>query len=324
MTRSAALPPLARAIVRGDRGALARAISAVENGDPSADAILRSLYPRTGRTPVVGLAGPLGVGKSSLVNALVAQLRSNGRTVGIVAVDPSSPFSGGSVLGDRIRLERQPGDAGVFFRSMASRGAAGGVATTTREVVRLLDAGGFDVVLVETVGSGQVDVAIRDIATTRVVVLVPHLGDEVQTLKAGLFEIADIFCVNKSDLPGAEHAERDLSDLVALGPSPDGWRPRIVRTSTVTPSGIDQLWSTIEAHERFLDESDARRAAERRRLSREIVDRAASRLSADLGHRLENDPALRRLLDEVLDRKIDPRTATERLLAGRARRRGAA
>jgi LAO/AO transport system kinase len=272
----------------------------------------------------VGLAGPLGVGKSSLVNALVAQLRSNGRTVGIVAVDPSSPFSGGSVLGDRIRLERQPGDAGVFFRSMASRGAAGGVATTTREVVRLLDAGGFDVVLVETVGSGQVDVAIRDIATTRVVVLVPHLGDEVQTLKAGLFEIADIFCVNKSDLPGAEHAERDLSDLVAMGPSPDGWRPRIVRTSTVTPSGIDQLWSTIEAHERFLDESDARRAAERRRLSREIVDRAASRLSADLGHRLENDPALRRLLDEVLDRKIDPRTATERLLAGRARRRGAA
>jgi len=324
MTPSPGLPPLARSIVRGDRGALARAISAVENGDSSADEILRALYPRTGRAPVIGLTGPLGVGKSSLVNALVAQLRAAGRTVGIVAVDPSSPFSGGSVLGDRIRLEREPGDAGVFFRSMASRGAVGGVATTTREVVRLLDAGGFDVVLVETVGSGQVDVAIRDIASTRVVVLVPHLGDEVQTLKAGLFEIADIFCVNKSDLPGAEHAERDLSDLVAMGPSPDGWRPRIVRTSAVTPLGIDRLWEAIEAHERFLDASDARRTAERRRLSREIVDRASAQLSADLGRRLENDPALRRLLDQVLDREIDPRTASERLLAGRAPRRRSA
>jgi LAO/AO transport system kinase len=321
MTRSPGLPPLARSVVRGDRAALARAISAVENGDPAADEILRALYPRTGRAPVVGLTGPLGVGKSSLVNALVARLRGLGRTVGIVAVDPSSPFSGGSVLGDRIRLERQPGDAGVFFRSMASRGAAGGVATATREVVRLLDAGGFDVILVETVGSGQVDVAIRDIATTRIVVLVPHLGDEVQTLKAGLFEIADVFCVNKSDLPGAEHAERDLSEMVAMGPTPDGWRPRVVRTSTVTPSGIDRLWETVEAHERFLDESSARRGAERRRLSREIVERAASQLSADLGRRLEHDPALRKLLDQVLDRAIDPRTAAERLLAARSRRR---
>ncbi|HTW55048.1 MAG TPA: methylmalonyl Co-A mutase-associated GTPase MeaB [Thermoplasmata archaeon] len=320
MTRAAALPERARAIVRGDRAALARAISDVENGAPAAEPILRALYARTRGVPVVGLAGPLGVGKSSLVNALVGLLRTAGKTVGVVAVDPSSPFSGGSVLGDRIRLDRPADDEGVFFRSMASRGAAGGIAATSREVVRLLDAAGFDVILVETVGSGQVDIAIRDVATTRVVVLVPHLGDEVQTLKAGLFEIADVFCVNKSDLPGADHAERDLAELAALGPAPDGWRARIVRTSTVTPVGIDRLWAAIAAHEEFLDSSGTRAAAERRRLAREIVDRASDRLAHDLTERIERDPALRRLVDRVVARSLDPRSAAARLLAARSRR----
>jgi LAO/AO transport system kinase len=320
MTRAAPLPARARAIVRGDRAALARAISAVENGAPDAEPILRALYPRTRGVPVVGLAGPLGVGKSSLVNSLVGHLRAAGKSVGVVAVDPSSPFSGGSVLGDRIRLDRPADDRGVFFRSMASRGAAGGIAAASREVVRLLDAAGFDVILVETVGSGQVDIAIRDVATTRVVVLVPHLGDEVQTLKAGLFEIADVFCVNKSDLPGADHAERDLAELAALGPAPDGWRPRIVRTSTLTPFGIDRLWAAVAAHEEFLDSSATRATAERRRLAREIVDRAADRLARDLTERIERDPALRRLVDQVVARTLDPRSAAERLLAVRARR----
>ncbi len=314
MTRPAPLPPAARAIVRGDARALARAISAVENGDSSADPILRAIYPRTGKVPVVGLAGPLGVGKSSLVSALVGYLRGQGRSVGVVAVDPSSPFSGGSVLGDRIRLERAPGDERVFFRSMASRGAVGGVAAATREAARLLDAAGFDVVLVETVGSGQVDLAIRQIASTRVVVLVPHLGDEVQTLKAGLFEIADVFCVNKSDLPGAEIAQRDLAELVALGAGHDGWRPPIVATSTVTPSGIDRLWAAVEAHQRFLDSSGVRRTAERLRLKEEIVGRVRDELAAELADRLDRDPELRELLDRVVARTLDPRSAAERLL----------
>jgi len=320
MTPAPALPPAARAIARGDRRALARAITAVENGDPAADPILRALFPRTGRAPIVGLTGPLGVGKSSLLSLLVAELRGSGRSVGIVAVDPSSPFSGGSVLGDRIRFDRAPADDGVFFRSMASRGAAGGVAGTTREVVRLVEAAGFDVVLVETVGSGQVDVAIRDVATTRVVVLVPHLGDEVQTLKAGLFEIADVFCVNKSDLPGAERAERDLSELAALGPAPDGWRASVVRTSTVTPSGVADLWRAIEAHERFLDSGDRRAAAERLRLTREIVERARDRISDDLVARLSREPELRGLLDRVAARTLDPRAAADRLVADLVRR----
>ncbi len=313
------LDPAARAIVRGDRRALARAITAVENGEPEADAILRSTFSRTGRAPVVGFAGPLGVGKSSLLSALVTHLRAAGKTVGIIAVDPSSPFSGGSVLGDRIRLERKPGDTGVFFRSMASRGAAGGVAAATRDATRLLDAAGFDVILVETVGSGQVDVAIREIASTRVVVVVPHLGDEVQSLKAGLFEIADVFCVNKSDLPGSETAERHLSDLASLGPGPDGWRPLVVRTSATVPSGIPGLWEAVERHEEFAVGSKARREAERRRFSDEIVSRVREGLTRELTERLETDPSLRGLVDRVLARSLDPRTAADKLLAAARR-----
>jgi LAO/AO transport system kinase len=206
MSRARVVPAAARGVLAHDRRALARLITAVENRDPAAVPALKALYPHTGRARIVGITGPLGVGKSSLINLLLGHLRGEGLTVGVVAVDPSSPFSGGSVLGDRIRLDRASGDAGVFFRSMASRGHAGGIAEATREVARLLDAFGMDVVLVETVGSGQVDVEVREVASTSVVVVVPHLGDDVQTLKAGLFEIADVFCVNKGDLPGADAA----------------------------------------------------------------------------------------------------------------------
>ncbi len=308
----------AEAIVGGDRRALARAITAVESGDPSADPLLRAIFPRTGRIPIVGLTGPLGVGKSSLVNLLVGQLRSAGKTVGVVAVDPSSPFSGGSVLGDRIRLERRADDDGVFFRSMASRGAVGGLAASTRDVARLLEAAGFDLVLVETVGSGQVDVTIREVATTRIVVLVPHLGDEVQTLKAGLFEIADVFCINKSDLPGSETAERHLAELASLGPGPDGWRARIVRTSAVQPFGLPELWKAVEAHEQFLAASPDHQAELRRRLSEEIVGRVRELVASEIAERLESDPDLRKLLDRVVARQLDPRSAAD-LLAPRGR-----
>lgn len=313
MTGTATAPPAARAIRNGDRRALARMITAVENGDAAAGPVVRALYPGTGRIPLVGLTGPLGVGKSSLLSALIGLLRAQGKTVGAIAVDPSSPYSGGSVLGDRIRLERRADDDGVFFRSMATRGEAGGVAASTREVARLLEAAGFDVVFVETVGSGQADVAIREIATTSVVVLVPHLGDEVQTLKAGLFEIADVFDVNKADLPGAELAARDLSELAALGKTQDNWTSRVVRTSTTIPSGIPELWEAVVAHERFLDESGARIAGERRRLAAEIAGRLRDRVGRDVSDRLERDAELRQLLDHVVGRKVDPWSAAERL-----------
>jgi LAO/AO transport system kinase len=321
MSPAPRLPPAARAIVAGDRRALARAITAVENDDPAARPIVRALYPRTGKIPVIGLTGPLGVGKSSLLSLLIGRLRTAGRSVGAIAVDPSSPFSGGSVLGDRIRLERRADDDGVYFRSMASRGEAGGIAAATREVARLLEAAGFDLVFVETVGSGQVDVAIREVATTSVVVLVPHLGDDVQTLKAGLFEIADIFDVNKSDLPGADRAARDLSELASLGRSADGWTSRIVRTSTTAPMGLDELWEAIESHERFLDESGGRVAGERRRLAREIADRVREHVGRDVTVRLDRDRELRSLLDRVVARRTDPISAADRLYRQRYRAR---
>ena len=324
MTGARRLPAPARALLRGDRRALAGLISRVERHDPTVAPVLRALHARTGHATVVGLTGPLGVGKSSLVNLLMAHLRGLGKTVAVVAVDPSSPFSGGSVLGDRIRLERDPADSGIFIRSMATRGRSGGVATATRETVRLLDAARFDVVLVETVGSGQVDVEIRDIASTSVVVLVPHLGDEVQTLKAGLFEIADVFAVNKADLAGAEAAEKDLAELVSLGTPRDGWRPVVVRTSARDRTGIPLLWDAIAAHEAFLDAAPGRRAsADRGRTTSELVELVRERVARETSARLSEDTAHRKLLDEVVARRVDPRTAADRLYEDRpARGRG--
>jgi LAO/AO transport system kinase len=311
-------PPLsvvARRVLRGDRQALARLISQVENRDPAALPAVRALYPHSGGATIVGITGPLGVGKSSLVNLLLAHLRAAGRKVGIVAVDPSSPFSGGSILGDRIRLERPAGDNGVFIRSMAARGHAGGVALATRETVRLLDAFGMDVVLVETVGSGQADVEIHDVASTSVVVVVPHLGDEVQSLKAGLFEIADVFSVNKADLPGAEAAARYLSEMTHLVPTQEGWRPVVVQTSTVTPRGVPELWDAVLRHEAYLDSSGTRRTRDRQRLTEEILGLVRERVDARVLDALAKEPDLQELLRRVAAREIDPHSAAERLLA---------
>jgi LAO/AO transport system kinase len=319
MSERGRLTTVARAILAHDRRALARAITAVENRDPRAVPIVRGIYPYTGRARVIGLSGPLGVGKSSVINALIHQLRGQHRTVAVIAVDPSSPFSGGSVLGDRIRIDRASGDAGIFFRSMASRGHAGGISAATREVLHLLDAFGFDVVLIETVGSGQVDVEIRQVVTTNVVVLVPHLGDEVQTLKAGLFEIADVFCVNKADLPGAELAAKDLAELVGLGEARDGWAPPIVLTSAQESRGIAELWTAIEAHETYLDTSGRRAEGARHRIADEIVGIVRDHVGRDLTEEFQQDPDLNGLLERVVDRKIDPHAAADQLYARRVR-----
>jgi LAO/AO transport system kinase len=309
MTRRTALPPEAQGVLDRDRRTLARLISRVENRDPSVEPVLRALYPHTGSARVIGIAGPLGVGKSSLINALLGYLRGRGRRIGVIGVDPSSPFSGGSVLGDRIRIERPAGEDGVFFRSMASRGYPGGIAAATREVSRLLDAFGMDTVLVETVGSGQVDVEIRRVASTSVVVLVPHLGDEVQSLKAGLFEIADIFCINKADLPGAEGAARYLSEMVQMGATPGGYVPRVVQSSTVEARGIPELWEAVEAHEAYLDSSATRAEAERKRATAEIYDLVRERVAGRLEPFLESDPEVLALVERVVARELDPHTA---------------
>jgi GTPase len=315
MSRAARLPAGAAAILRRDRRALARLISQVERRDPAVEPVLRALYPKTGRARIVGLTGPLGVGKSSLVNELLHYLRARGVRVGVIGIDPSSPFSGGSVLGDRIRIDREAGDAGVFFRSMASRGSSGGIAAATREVARLLDAFGMDVILVETVGSGQVDVEIRCVASTNVVVLVPHLGDEVQSLKAGLFEIADVFCVNKSDLPGADSAVRYLTELVQTGVRPGRWTPRVISTSTAPARGLEELWAAVDAHERFLDAGPARSELARRNVEAEVEELVRERLGTRVAHLLARDPKVRAVLDRVARHELDPIAAADRVHA---------
>jgi GTPase len=321
MSRAPALPPAAKAVRAGDRRALARLISLVEDRDPAAEPALRALYPFSGRATIVGLTGPLGVGKSSIVNRLLGHLRAAHRTVGVIGVDPSSPFTGGSVLGDRIRIDRDPADTGVFFRSMASRGHAGGLAATTREVARLLDAFGMDVVLIETAGSGQIDVDIGRVASTNVVVLVPHLGDEVQSLKAGLFEIADVFCVNKCDLPGADGAARYLMELAGLTPRSDAWRPKVVQSSAANGTGIDQLWSAIEAHEEFLRANGLLAERTRARLREELLERFEERVLADATQDATRGNELDSLVGAVERREIDPRTAADRLYRARRRAR---
>jgi LAO/AO transport system kinase len=315
MSRRAAVPREARRILDGDRRTLGQVISLVEDRDPKAEPILRALFPHTGHARVIGITGPLGVGKSSLINALLGHLRGKGHKVGVIGIDPSSPFSGGSVLGDRIRIDRDAGDPGLFFRSMASRGYAGGIAAATRAVTRLLDAFGMDVILVETVGSGQVDVEIRRVASTSVVVLVPHLGDEVQSLKAGLFEIADVFCVNKSDLPGSDRAARFLAELSAMGSKSGGWTPRVVESSTVLPKGIDELWSAVEAHQTYLTESGERERAERRRITAELGDLVRERVQSRVESLFEADRAIDGAVTQVEQRTLDPVTAADRVYA---------
>ncbi|MDE1822324.1 MAG: methylmalonyl Co-A mutase-associated GTPase MeaB [Euryarchaeota archaeon] len=310
--RATKTSPVAKRVLDGDMRALARLISDVEEGRPEAREVLRTLYPHTGNAPIVGISGPLGVGKSSLINQLLQHLRGKGKTVGVIAVDPSSPFSGGAVLGDRIRIERDPDDTGVFFRSMASRGHAGGVAQSTRDALRLLEAFGMDVLLVETVGSGQVDVEIHDIATTRVVVVVPHLGDEVQTLKAGLFEIADVFVVNKSELPGSERAVKDLQELAYLSVPRDGWTPRVVPTSAAQRTGISELWQAVEDHESAMRNGPGAEAGRKARAEQELRELLRERIERLAEEELGKEASWKTLLQEVVAKETDPYSAADR------------
>lgn len=233
-------------ILAGDRRAIARAITSIENDPPRAELLLGLLNAHVGRAQVVGITGPAGAGKSTLVNALVGELLKRGHTVAVVAIDPSSPFSGGAVLGDRIRMAEHQANERVFIRSLASRGHAGGLSSTTAQIVSLLDASGFDIVIVETVGAGQSDVAIAAIARTRIVVYPPGLGDEIQALKAGVLEIADIFVVNKSDLPGADRTARDLLGVPA--PRKADWKRPVLKISATTGEGVAFLADAIKEH----------------------------------------------------------------------------
>jgi LAO/AO transport system kinase len=327
---------LVQDVLAGNRRALARLITRVENRTPDAQAALAALYPHTGRAYLVGVTGAPGTGKSTLVNALARTLRQRDQTIGIVAVDPTSPFSGGAVLGDRIRMIDLAGDQGVFIRSMANRGSLGGLAATTGDVARVMDAAGFDVVLIETVGAGQSEVDIARTAYTTIVVDAPGLGDDVQAIKAGILEIADILVVNKADRPGAENTVRALKTMLELGhrfrtishhgqlmaqhdappeePDYDFWQVPILKTVATAHEGIEALADAIGQHRAYLRESGILADRERLRVESELIER----LREELFDRLiaAHSPAV---LDDVVRRlvarELDPAGAVRELLS---------
>jgi len=304
---------LAAGIRSGDRRALARAITLVENRDPLAYELVAELYPETGNTYAVGLTGPPGVGKSSLISALVRHVRAHETTVGVVSVDPSSPFSQGALLGDRIRLADHFLDPGVFIRSMGTRGHLGGLAEATLQALLVLDAAGKELVFLETVGTGQSEVEIIGIADTVLLVLMPGSGDSVQALKAGIMEIPDVIAINKMDHPAATTMLNEVRSILTLDRERD-WRPPIVLTEATRGENVPELWEKIEAHRAYLVASGQLEERRARNLAREVFSVASSRAKQHLEHAVEDDPELRRLLDAVRRRELDPLSAVQEIL----------
>ena len=310
--REWSLEELTAGVRAGDARALARGISLVENGDPVAYPLVRELYPETGNAAVVGVTGPPGAGKSSLNGALVAHVRESDRTVGVVSVDPSSPFSRGALLGDRIRLTDHFLDPGVFIRSMGTRGHLGGLAETTLQAILLLDASGKDVVFVETVGAGQSEVEVTAIADTVLLVLMPGSGDSVQALKAGIMEIPDVIAINKMDHPAATTMLGEVRSIVGLAARE--LRPAIVLTEALRGENVPELWAELEEHRAAL-ESDGRLEERRRRnLAAEVFAVASSRAKRRLEEAVVDDEELRRLLEAVQRRELDPLTAVREIM----------
>src|SRR5437764_1217357 len=304
---------LVEAAAGGDRAALARLISLIERGGDPAREAGRLAYPRSGQAYTVGLTGSPGAGKSTVTDRVIGVVRATGQEVAVLAIDPTSPFSGGAILGDRVRMQDHALDRGVFIRSMATRGHLGGLALATPEAIRALDAGGFPIVLVETVGVGQIEVDIAASADTTVVVMNPGAGDAVQALKAGLLEIADVFVINKADRPGVKELQRDLNTMLDMDTKMGEWRPPIVTAVASAGEGIDDLWSAVGDHRAYLERSGELEARRRRRMAgelREIVVRSLERRAQEL----TGGPDFGRVLEQVEERQLDPYTAADEIL----------
>jgi LAO/AO transport system kinase len=297
----------------GDARALARAISAVENRSPDAADLLKALFPHSGTARILGLTGPPGAGKSTLVDQLAKHYRRSGKTLGIVAVDPTSPYTGGAILGDRIRMQDHHADPGIYIRSMATRGSLGGLARTTADVATVLDASGRDLIMIETVGVGQDEVDIVRLADITIVILVPGMGDDVQTIKAGIMEIADVFVINKSDREGAENVEREIRAMQSLATRHDNWVPPIVKTVASDGTGVSELAAAIAEYEKYLKKENLVLARNIQNWGERLVemlrDAMLERARAQLG-----DGQAEKYAAEVAEHKRDPYTLVEEIV----------
>jgi LAO/AO transport system kinase len=307
---------LAERLLAGDKRALAKAISLIENDEPAGWELVREVYPHTGRARIIGLTGPPGVGKSTLIGALTAEMRRTDRQVAVLSIDPSSPFTRGALLGDRIRLSDHFLDTGVFIRSMASRGALGGLSEATLQAALLMDASGKDDVFIETVGVGQAEIDIVDHGDTVVLVLQPGSGDSIQALKAGVMEIPDVICVNKADHPMTDTMVREIRGVLSLGPS-GTWRVPIVRTEAAKGEGVAELAEKISEHRAHIEAEGTLEERRARNLRNEVLELAAARLRRSLEADLADDPPVSELLDRVVRRELDPASAATEILERR-------
>ncbi|HEY3542293.1 MAG TPA: methylmalonyl Co-A mutase-associated GTPase MeaB [Gaiellaceae bacterium] len=304
---------LAAGVRDGDRRALARAITLVENGDPLAYEVVADLYPETGRAYAIGCTGPPGVGKSSLISALLRHVRRDETSVGVISVDPSSPFSHGALLGDRIRLADHFLDPGVFIRSMGTRGHLGGLAEATLQALLVLDAAGKELVFLETVGTGQSEVEVIGIADTVLLVLMPGSGDSVQALKAGIMEIPDVIAINKMDHPAAKTMLNEVRSILGLDRERE-WRPPIVLTEATRGENVPELWEKVMEHRAYLEQSGELDARRRQNLAGEVFSVASARAKQHIERAVQDDPELRRVLDAVQRRELDPLSAVREIL----------
>jgi LAO/AO transport system kinase len=307
---------LAKRILEGDIRAASRLMRDIDDRMPSALEPLKELYPKTGRAFIIGITGPPGSGKSTIVDKMVDIFRKEGKSVGIVAVDPTSPYTGGAILGDRIRMQRHATDEGVFIRSLATRGCLGGLTRSTQDIVNVMDAMGKDIILVETVGVGQDEVEIVNTAHTSIVILVPGLGDDIQAIKAGIIEIGDLFVINKCDREGADKMERDLRMVLEMGRRrEDGWDPLIFKTEAILGKGIFELVYGIYRHKQALEQNKAFEKKLRERTKATFLEILESEVMAHFIEKMEKEGRWDKIIDDLMNRRIDPYSVAERVMA---------